>query len=51
MIYACNECLFLFEADQEPERCPDCGKVAVREATQSEVEEFLARKQLQDDWE
>ena len=26
MIFACDHCYFLFEAEKQPERCPDCGK-------------------------
>lgn len=50
MLYACDQCLFLFEADQKMKQCPDCGKFTVREATQSETEEFGQRKNNQDDW-
>ena len=26
MIYACDNCHFLFSRTAEPEQCPDCGK-------------------------
>ena len=26
MIYACDNCHFLFSRTTEPEQCPDCGK-------------------------
>ena len=44
MIYACNKCRFLFESEKEPERCPDCGKFEIREATDEEIAEFEARQ-------
>ena len=36
MIYACDNCHFLFSRTKQPEQCPDCGKYAVREATEAE---------------
>ena len=51
MLYACEECRYLFEADREPEQCPDCGKYAVREATRSEREEYDRRANEPDIWE
>lgn len=43
MIYACDLCHFLFERRSEPEQCPDCGKYAVRPATEEERQEYLRR--------
>ena len=43
MIYACDNCGFLFSRTSEPEQCPDCGKNAVRPANEVEQEEFTAR--------
>ena len=40
MIYTCNKCLFTFERVGEVITCPDCGKEAIREASDSEKEEF-----------
>lgn len=40
MLYACDNCSYLFEFDEELEQCPDCGKVAVRAANDQEFEEF-----------
>ena len=33
MIYACDNCHFLFSRTTEPEQCPDCGKYTVRRAS------------------
>lgn len=43
MIYVCEICKFLFERISEPEQCPDCGKYAIREATEEEKAEYVAR--------
>jgi len=43
MIYACDNCRFLFSRAAEPEQCPDCGKYAVRPATREERLEYEAR--------
>lgn len=43
MIYACDNCGFLFSRTSETEQCPDCGKNAVRAANAVEQEEFMAR--------
>ena len=42
MIYACDnkECRFIFERAGTVESCPDCGKPAVREATDAERAEY-----------
>jgi len=40
MIYTCNACRFTFYRSGEVETCPDCGKPAVREATDKEKEEY-----------
>lgn len=39
--YICDACKFQFTRRIEPDRCPDCGKEAVREATESEIAEFI----------
>ena len=44
MLYACEACHFLFEKIYDEGRCPDCGKFAVRTATESEIEEYNNRK-------
>lgn len=49
MLYACKHCNFLFESDVETEQCPDCGKYAVRPATESEIEEYTSRVNDWDD--
>lgn len=43
VIYACDNCHFLFSRTAEPEQCPDCGKYAVREATEAERQEYEER--------
>lgn len=40
MIYTCESCHFTFSRVGECEQCPDCGKKAVREATEEEKDEF-----------
>ena len=40
MVYICEKCKFLFSRTVEPEQCPDCGKIAVRPATEMEKREF-----------
>jgi len=40
MIYTCEKCRFTFRRSKETEACPDCGKPAVREATEKEKEEY-----------
>lgn len=50
MIYACDRCHFLFSRVSVPDRCPDCGKEAIRPASLEECAEFEARKK-QNLWE
>jgi uncharacterized Zn finger protein (UPF0148 family) len=40
MIYTCDKCHFIFKRTGKVESCPDCGKEAVREATDKEKEEY-----------
>ena len=50
MIYACDNCGFLFSRSTEPDQCPDCGKLGrIRTATAEEGRAFQARK-LEDVW-
>ena len=44
MIYTCDKCHFIFRRAGEVDVCPDCGKVAIREANKDEEKEF--RKNL-----
>lgn len=44
MVYICEKCKYLFYRSNEQEQCPDCGKFAVRPATEEETREF--EKQL-----
>lgn len=45
--YFCDACKYCFPADAQPDRCPDCGavefegKMAVRPATENEIEALL----------
>jgi len=43
MIYACDNCHFLFSYTVEPEQCPDCGKYAIRPADEAERQEYEER--------
>ena len=43
MLYACNHCNYLSESDKPVKQCPDCGKFTVREANESEIEEYSSR--------
>lgn len=43
MIYACDNCHFIFSRISEPEQCPDCGKYTVREANEEEKQEYEKR--------
>jgi len=44
MVYACDNCHFLFSRVSPIDRCPDCGKERIRPATPEETEEFEKRK-------
>lgn len=46
-IFHCTNCGFTFKREGKPEQCPDCGKLEIRDALQSEIEGF--EKQLQED--
>ena len=41
MIYTCNSCRFTFRWTGNIENCPDCGKPAVREATEKEKDDYI----------
>ena len=43
MIYTCKACRYTFEGEENITQCPDCGKFAVRIATQEEVAEYKSR--------
>ena len=49
MLYACDNCSYLFESNEELKQCPDCGKFAVRAANDKEIEEFNSRANDWDD--
>lgn len=48
-LYACDACKYLFESENEETQCPDCGKIAVRPATQDEIEEYENRQSVWED--
>ena len=37
MIYACDKCKYVFYYGVKAKRCPDCGSMEVRHATDSEI--------------
>lgn len=43
MVFTCDNCGFIFSRSTETEQCPDCGKFAVRPATEDEQKEFEQR--------
>ena len=45
-LYACEtrDCRFLFESEEEPERCTECGKKNIRLANVKEQAEYEKRK-------
>lgn len=42
--YICDVCKFQFEKYGKVDSCPDCGKEAVRLATEDEISEYLKVK-------
>ena len=57
MIYKCGKCHYLFSSEEELTdkkdshyRCPDCGKFAVRIATEAERKEYAIQLQREDPW-
>lgn len=40
MICHCQCCRYTFSCDSLPDSCPDCGKAAVRSATDSEIRDY-----------
>lgn len=57
MIYKCGKCHYLFSSEEELTdkknshyRCPDCGKFAVRIATEAERKEYAIQLQREDSW-
>ena len=44
MIYACDNCRFLFTRTGAVDSCPDCGKPTIRTATDEERDEFERRR-------
>lgn len=50
MVYACDACKYLFEAENEVDQCPDCGKHSVRQATPDEIDEYITLRQEIEEW-
>ena len=57
MIYKCGKCHYLFSSEEELTdkkdscyRCTDCGKFAVRIATEAERKEYAIQLQRGDPW-
>lgn len=56
MIYKCGKCHYLFSSEELTDkkdshyRCPDCGKFAVRIATEAERKEYAIQLQREDPW-
>lgn len=48
MLNVCRLCHYLFESETKVERCPDCGKFAVRLATLEEKKEYEQRESGKD---
>ena len=54
MIYKCGKCHYLFSSEELTDkkdshyRCPDCGKFAVRIATEAELKEYAIQLQRED---
>lgn len=45
--FTCAACRYTFASDEKPERCPDCGKLEVRDATQDEITAYIrVRKEI-----
>lgn len=40
-IYYCDACHYTFEDKNLPDRCPDCGKLAVRTTTDGEITDYI----------
>ena len=49
MIFTCENCLYTFETDSKPERCPDCGRFGTREATEQEIAWYVNVHAEEDD--
>lgn len=39
-IYHCDACNYTFESKDSPFKCPDCGKIAVKDASEEEIKEY-----------
>lgn len=52
MIYICENCRYLFLVDVSLNQCPDCGKMSVRPATDSEKAEYerIQLENQEDHW-
>ena len=45
MFFTCKDCNYTFKSAEKPERCPDCGMIAVRDATAAEIEQYIKYRQ------
>ena len=52
MFFICDHCHYVFSTDALPHRCPDCGELCVRMATEEESAEHqrLMRVVENDNW-
>lgn len=41
IVYTCKRCRYMFEEKEGAERCPDCGSLLIRHATDKERAEFF----------
>ena len=41
MYFICDHCHYVYSAEALPHRCPDCGELAVRPATEAEEADHL----------
>ncbi len=44
MVYTCENCLYTFLEDEGCTQCPDCGKKAIRVATEKEELEYYRNR-------
>lgn len=50
IIYTCDSCRYIFEAEAGCNQCPDCGKLQIRPANDDEQREYLKRKDESENW-
>ncbi|HAQ6575685.1 TPA: hypothetical protein L0W95_000496 [Enterococcus faecium] len=48
LIFTCDACHYCFPADEQSERCHDCGKIATRLADETEkIEYYRIRAEIE----